>query len=78
MVDYCCFLTYFLCPSHHLLPTSLFLQQRTPRIFSVPPHRTGSPAQQAATRVAVFYSYRHYGNHAQEPVPASVRAPRSR
>src|SRR5215216_7204643 len=33
-LNYCCFLTYFLCPSHHLLPTSLFLQQHTPRIFS--------------------------------------------
>ena len=32
-LNYCCFRTYFLCPSHHLLPTSLFLQQHTPRIF---------------------------------------------
>src|SRR5215218_5112405 len=32
-LNYCCFLIFFLCPSHHLLPTSLFLQQHSPRIF---------------------------------------------
>jgi hypothetical protein len=33
MLNYCGFLTYFLCPIHHLLPTSLFFQQHTLRIF---------------------------------------------
>jgi hypothetical protein len=47
-------------------------QQRTSRGLPISPYGSGSPAQQTSTHVAAFHSERHYGNHAQEPVPAPL------